>query len=90
MHRKELDAIRAQAKASANGPWATHLDAMCRKSVLRRLCKLLPMSIEAETQVAREEMVDAGIAPMDITDEVEIGAAPEPEQEEDGDGEAAA
>jgi recombination protein RecT len=42
------------------GPWADHFVEMGRKTVIRRLAKYLPLSIEFQTAVALDERADAG------------------------------
>jgi recombination protein RecT len=46
MTKAQVDKIRARSKASEKGPWSTDYDEMARKTVLRRLLKRAPMSIE--------------------------------------------
>ncbi len=46
MGRGEVDKVRASSKASDDGPWVAWWGQMARKTVLRRLCKVLPMSSE--------------------------------------------
>lgn len=60
MERWEIDRVKAQAKAKF-GPWIDHYDEMAKKTVLRRLCKLLPMSIETQRAVALDELAEAGV-----------------------------
>src|SRR5262249_27161008 len=48
MRKREVDAIRARSRASNEGPWVTDYEEMAKKTVLRRLCKMLPCSIELE------------------------------------------
>jgi recombination protein RecT len=61
MGRHDIDAIRDRSKASGDGPWVTDYPEMAKKTVLRRLCKMLPASIELQTAVALDERVDAGV-----------------------------
>lgn len=58
----EIEMIRRRSKASGDGPWVTDYVEMAKKTVLRRLCKLLPASVERlEKAVALDEQVDAGL-----------------------------
>lgn len=43
----------------ASGPWKDHFEEMGRKTVIRRLAKYLPLSIELATAVALDERADA-------------------------------
>jgi recombination protein RecT len=61
MWRDDIDAIRAQSKASKSGPWVTHYEEMARKTVVRRLFKYLPVSIEIQQAVGLDEQADAGV-----------------------------
>lgn len=62
MSKADIDGIRKQSKSggSAYSPWATHYDEMAKKSVVRRLFKYLPISIELQTAVTVDENGDAG------------------------------
>lgn len=46
MTKSDIEEVRASSKAANNGPWVSHYTEMCRKSVIRRLAKYLPMSVE--------------------------------------------
>lgn len=61
MSLAEINAIRARSKASSNGPWVTDFEAMALKTVIRRLFKYLPVSIEMQRAVALDEKADAGL-----------------------------
>lgn len=62
MSKFDVDLIRAQSKAGADGPWATHYDEMAKKTVIRRLFKYLPVSIEMTQAVIADEKSEAGIS----------------------------
>lgn len=62
MSRAEIEAVRAQSKAGKSGPWVTHWDEMARKTVVRKLFKYLPVSIEAVRAVEIDEKTDRGEA----------------------------
>lgn len=46
MNVSEIEAIRSRSKAGKSGPWVTDWDEMAKKTVLRKTCKLAPMSSE--------------------------------------------
>lgn len=71
MSRREIEAVRAQSKAGASGPWQTHYEAMALKTVIRRLFKYLPVSIELAQALEQDERADLGM-PQDnpITGEI--------------------
>lgn len=62
MSRSEIEAVRQQSKASKSGPWVTHWNEMAKKTVIRRLFKYLPVSIEAARAVEIDERADRGEA----------------------------
>jgi recombination protein RecT len=46
MTKTDVDAIRSRSKASGSGPWVTDYNEMGKKTVIRRLFKVLPVSVE--------------------------------------------
>ena len=58
MTRAEIDAVRDRSRASKNGPWVTDYAEMCRKTVVRRGCKYLPMDTEEAAPLARAMELD--------------------------------
>lgn len=61
MSRKQIESVRSQSKAANNGPWVTHFDEMAKKTVIRRLFKYLPVSIEIQRAAILDEKAEAGI-----------------------------
>lgn len=61
MWKSQVDEIRNRSKASGAGPWKTDYNEMARKTVMRKLCKYLPMSIEMATAVALDGQAEMGI-----------------------------
>lgn len=62
MSRAEIEAVRKSSKAGTTGPWSSHWDEMAKKSVIRRLFKYLPVSIEAVRAVEIDEKSERGEA----------------------------
>lgn len=62
MSRADVDKIRARSKSKDSGPWVTDYEEMAKKTVVRRLFKYLPVSIELQRAVALDERADAGIS----------------------------
>lgn len=58
MRIADVEKIRARSKAGNYGPWVTDYEEMCKKTVLKRLCKLLPMSIEMSAAVAADNAAE--------------------------------
>lgn len=63
MTLEEIEAIRKRSKAGTSGPWVTDWAEMARKTALRRLCKLLPASVELMDLMDADGTSKAEIAP---------------------------
>lgn len=68
MRRAEVDAIRKRSRASGSGPWVTDYAEMARKTVIRRLCKYLPLSVELAAALELDAQASG---------EAEVGAIPD-------------
>lgn len=80
MSRREIDAIKDRSPAGKSGPWITDFPEMAKKTVLRRLCKMLPASVELARAVALDERADLGL-PQQLEDIVEGQIVSEPKNE---------
>lgn len=60
MWRSEVEQIRKQSKAGNNGPWKTHFEEMAKKTVIRRLFKYLPVSVEIQRAAMLDENAESG------------------------------
>lgn len=66
MTKREVDEVKKQSRASGDGPWVTHYEAMGRKTVLRRLFNFLPRStlinralvLDTEADIGAQTIVD--------------------------------
>lgn len=65
MSRAEIEAVRGRSKAASSGPWVTDYEAMALKTVIRRLFKYLPVSVEIQRATMLDERADAG-QPQDL------------------------
>lgn len=65
MSRAEIEKVRTSSKAGNSGPWSSHREEMAKKTVIRRLFKYLPVSIEAVRAVEIDEKTDRGEATTD-------------------------
>lgn len=65
MERWEIDLIRSRSQAGRSGPWVSDYPEMAKKTVLRRLCKVLPLSAEVQRGVQAEELRERGISVAD-------------------------
>ena len=55
MTKAQVDAIRKRSMAGNSGPWVSDYNEMARKTVVRRICKYLPLSIEMAEALALED-----------------------------------
>lgn len=76
MTRAEVDAIRGRSRASEKGPWKTDYAEMAKKTVLRRLLKTAPMSVEYQQAIGQDEQIRTAIS----VDALDI-MPPEPDPE---------
>ncbi len=62
MQKHEIDSIKSRSKSanSAYTPWATDYDEMARKTVVRRLFKYLPVSIEIRDAISLDDAAETG------------------------------
>lgn len=79
MNRREIDAIRERSASKDSGPWVTDFAEMAKKTVLRRVCKMAPLSVEVARAVALDERADLGLPQQleDVVDaQIEVTAKP--------------
>ena len=63
MSKDDVDAIMRKTQSKgAYGPWKDHYEEMGRKTVIRRLSKYLPLSIEFSTAATIDGLAEAGRA----------------------------
>jgi recombinational DNA repair protein RecT len=58
MRKDQIEKIRDGSRSGGNGPWKTHTEEMWRKTVIRRICKYLPLTAEARTVLAHDTSAD--------------------------------
>ena len=61
MTKDEVDKIRARSRAKDKGPWVTDYEPMAMKTVIRRLCKYLPLSSDLQRAVSLDEHAEVGL-----------------------------
>lgn len=64
MPKKVVDKIRAKSPGRDNDTWKYHYDEMGRKTVVRRLCKYLPVSPEVEQAFAVDDVFEVQHKPV--------------------------
>ncbi len=87
MSTHQIEQHRARSASSDSGPWVTDWGWMAKKTVLKQLCKLLPMSIEFQRAASLDDAGEIGIPQeFDFTIEPEAlpGADDEPEADQLG------
>ena len=62
MSRAEIEKVRTRSRSSNDGPWVTDYDEMAKKTIVRRLFKYLPVSIEMQRAVGLDEQASMGLA----------------------------
>jgi recombination protein RecT len=79
MSKVQVDNIRARSKASSSGPWVTDYEEMARKTVVRRLFKYLPVSVEMAQALEIQASTEAGeFVTLDGIDETPVFTATQP------------
>lgn len=74
MTKPQVDAIRTRSRASGEGPWVSDYEEMARKTVVRRLCKYLPLSVELADALDDDARAEFGASsnvieiPNEVTD----------------------
>lgn len=61
MSFSQIEKVRDSSKAGKNGPWVSHWEEMAKKTVIRRLFKYLPVSIEMQRAVILDEKAEANV-----------------------------
>jgi len=60
MTKHDVENVRKRSKAGNSGPWITDYNEMAKKTVVRRLFKMLPISIEYQKAASMDEEADRG------------------------------
>lgn len=79
MSVREIEMVRSRSRSKDNGPWVTDWEEMAKKTVLRRLCKLLPVSVEIQRAVALDENDDRYRKPINLGEDLSLALPPAPE-----------
>ena len=70
-HISEIERIRQQYSKGKrdSSPWATEYDEMARKTVIKRVAKISPMSVELGFAIGYDDLADTGKAQQAYTDD---------------------
>jgi recombination protein RecT len=60
MSKAQVDKIKATSKSGSRGPWVDHYEEMAKKTVIRRISKYLPLTVEMQTAAAVDDSADTG------------------------------
>jgi recombination protein RecT len=68
LSKEEVMKVMKSSKASGSkySPWNTWFEEMAKKTAVRRLCKLLPLSVQEQRKIATDETTKTAIA-VDMT-----------------------
>ncbi len=65
MNIHDINLIRNRSKSGSYGPWATDMEQMAQKTVIRRLLKIIPSSISLNNAIGLDEQAERGEQKMD-------------------------
>ena len=69
MRKDQINKIRKSSRSPESGPWAQHTEEMWRKTVIRRICKYLPLTPKTTAVLQHDIQSDFGnvidINPLD-------------------------
>lgn len=87
MSIEDVEKIRKRSKSTGFSPWQTDYDEMAKKTVIKRLCKYLPLSIELQRGISNDETTKRNIEQdmsevADETDWIDIEVAQENQEEQ--------
>lgn len=68
MSAAEVNAIRDKSKNGRSGPWVDHYEEMGKKTIIRRLSKVLPLSTEIQSALEQADAIDAEYEVLDEGD----------------------
>ena len=60
MNWSDVETVRGASRASKGGPWDKYPAEMAKKTVIRRLCKSLPLNMHVGRAIAAEDSAEAG------------------------------
>lgn len=84
MTMQEINKVRTCSRAGDFGPWKEWPEEMAKKTVVKRLCKMLPLSTELQSAIAADNAMETGesFINVDTVSEEQIVESSEPTAEE--------
>jgi recombination protein RecT len=79
MDLSEIEKVRLRSRAADDGPWVTDFVEMAKKTVLKRLCKSLPASVELRQSIALDSVDDKNHIDSSL-EEDNFGVLPSPQE----------
>lgn len=83
--KAEIDKVRGASRAGQidYSPWNKWYEEMAKKTAIKRIVKLLPLSIDTQRKLSADETIKTEIAPemIEVKDVTEWNDAPEPSPE---------
>lgn len=70
MPKRDIEKIRKRSPMGNSGAWITDTEEMWKKTIVRRICKMLPASVELQKAVALDEQAEVGL-PQNLGDIVD-------------------
>jgi len=74
MRKDQINKIRKSSRSPESGPWAQHTEEMWRKTVIRRICKYLPLTPKTTAVLEHDIQSDFGnvidIETIDVNEDV--------------------
>lgn len=69
MTREQIEEVKAVSKAGDKGPWKDWYAMMCRKTIIKRLWKVLPKSPHMRSLAAKDDSIEMGeLVPLSTID----------------------
>lgn len=95
LKKEDIDKVRKSSKAGQSNysPWSTWYEEMAKKTAIKRICKLLPISVDVQQKISSDETIkdkidkDMATVPdntnWDTEDVQDIETVPEEEKQEE-------
>jgi len=68
MNKDEIESVRKRSRASSSGPWITDYDEMAKKTVFRRLSKMLVLSPELHVALEASDRAEFSAEGQEVVD----------------------